>query len=475
MTRIVSTALIAALCACQMTTQHSATRQVLRSRVERSQTAGEVRLSMVREDFIARLRVERDVLCAPYRVDEGDELRTTTRTPSDPAMTLGLALVGLAATITGAWWVASPNSHTSAPGEPGFTEGGALAFGALMIGGGVAAMVPWIYTRAASGETTETVPFRAETVLGDRAACGRQPWQGVLELRRGGRLLVERRTDSAGSVSLNLAEVLPYDAFRRAQPWSAISAVASGNGARIDIDLSEFRVAIADAQWRQTIETPTPEGFERFASDFPGDARVAASSARAEVARREREAFAVDGERESRWREAGNDDERLTALLAEGLRDVWALEVTCRLGARRSSVEQLRAAQRDCAERLESLGVASRERHGDVVGAAEHSRAQIVQRIEELEQAERDRLAEAAAVQARRLRHAAAASRAALVRAREIISACRQGRSSGASAAREAYEALTQAGATSHRDDLVVRIAAACHCTPTCAGVSLRE
>lgn len=451
-----------------------------RASVHREDGASRVTLS--RDGFVVRMHAERAVVCVRSDEVEGVDVVTTTRSVDPGSDRLSTWAVG--ALVVGGLVGLIPLYKEDAREnwEPYAIGGGAL--GII----GLGALLPRLVASASTGESRASRPFRVTVPVSGAAPeeCARRPERAVLVIRADRRVLFERVTDAAGSLSLNLAEALPVEAFRGASPWASLT-VSSPSGALLaTIELAPYRVAVADAQWARTDASPTPESLERFAADFPDDARASAARERAPLLRRALEALARDEERAATWTAAGDSAARLEALSAEAVGDVYEAEAECRLALRSDDVADLRANLERCQRRIDVMPMEVRARRADVFARAEGERSQARDRLAALVEAERaageraraereEAEREAEARRARAQRHAAAATRSALSRARSIVTQCRSGRATGASAARAAYEALSAARAGADGPAvraLVLQVAAACRCTPACAGVT---
>ncbi|MFO0649334.1 MAG: hypothetical protein U0326_24035 [Polyangiales bacterium] len=443
---------------------------------------GASRVTVTRDGFTVRMRAERAIVCVRSDEVEGVDVVTTTRSVDPTSDRLTTWAVG--ALVVGSVIAAVPLYKEEARDTwaPYVIGGGAL--GLL----GLGALVPRLVASASTGASRESRPFRVTMPVSGAAPeeCATRPERAVLMFRAERRVLFERVTDDGGGLSLNLAEALPVEAFRGASPWRSLT-VSSPSGALLaTIELAPYRVAVADAQWERTDASPTPEALERFAADFPDDARASAAAERAPLLRRAAEALARDEERAVAWAEAGDNAARLEALSAESVGDVYEAEAECRLALRSDDLADLRANLERCQRRIDVMPTEVRARRADVFARAEGERTQARERLATLVEAERAAEARAQAAreeaardaEARRVRaqrHAAAATRSALSRARSIVTQCRSGHASGASAARAAYEALSAARAGADGAAvraLVLQVAAACRCTPACAGVA---
>lgn len=461
---------------CGMTDSVQSMRRELRRHDEITRSVGDLRLSVERDGTIARVRVEREQRCHRTSVIEGDEEFVTTRSAAAPGTVSGIAIAGAGGGLLGVGAMLCPSlcqdsGERSALQNPDV----ALPVGATMLGIGALLAIPWIYTRLAAGTTTETRPY-SETVRHDdeSAPCGVQPERGVVTLISESGSITEHRTGEDGRADLDLDALLPPQALRGGAPWRTLTVTIAGSRVSTRVELEPYRVASADRQWRRASSGGSAEALDRFANDFSADARADEARGLAVRLRRSQAALARDEERRTRWAEAGDDRERLRALIDEDLGDVWEAEALCRLGIGETALEELRVARTACDSRLVSVAGDARTRNQDILFAATRARDAIAHRIDEAERLARETEARDAEARDRAARRAAASSRAAYARARSLVADCRAGRVSGAAPAREAYAAIARARASAGRraDALVVQVAAACRCTPACAGVA---
>lgn len=461
---------------CGMTDSVQSLRRELRRHDEVTRSVGDLRLSVEREGTVARVRVEREQRCHRTTVMEGDEEFVTTRSAAAPGTVSGVAITGAGGGLLGVGVMLCPtlcrdSGERSALQNPDV----ALPVGATMLGIGALLAIPWIYTRLAAGSTTETRPY-SETVRHDdeSAPCGVQPERAVVTVSSEEGASTEHRAGEDGRVDLDLDAMLPAEALRGGAPWRTITVSIAGSRIATRVDLGPYRVASADRQWRRASSAGSADALERFAIDFNTDPRADEARGLVVRLRRSQAALARDEERRTRWTEAGDDRELLRALIDEDLGDVWEAEALCRLGAQETNLDRLRPARDACSSRLTTLVSDPRNRNEDILRAARRALGAIASRVDEAERLAREAEASAAEARARAERHASLASRAAYARARALVAACRAGRQSGAAPAREAYAAIARARATAGRraDALVVQVAAACRCTPACAGVS---
>lgn len=468
--------LAAASARCGMVTSVQVQRRDPRINVVTSRSAGSLRATATQEGTVARLRVARVRLCQSHNVLEGYEEVTTTRAPEQPATVSLVTTAGVLTALTGLGVMLYPAvAKPPADGSSTISWDTSLPVGGGILGLGGLLLIPWIYTGLASGSSTATRAFReAQPPRSPPQPCGETPERALIALGSGPGARSEHTAGDDGRVDVDLVSALPPEAFRGASPWRTL-ALSSREGQGIGlIELTPFRQAVADAQWSAAERSRSEQEFERFAREFPGDPRAERARSSAARARRAREALARDAERARAWRDAGDDPERLGALIAEQVGDLWEAEAVCRVAGRAADVSALRDARGRCHEHLAALDPEARGRHPEVLRDAERSRDAIDRRIADAERAEADAQARAAEAQARAARRAAAAQRSAASQVRAILADCRAGRATGASPARSAYQsiALLRSHEGARVDRLVIQVAAACRCTPSCAGVA---
>ena len=455
---------------CAMVESTSSLRREVRRRRVSEAANGELRLAVTRAGTVANVSITRERRCLTRTVIEGEDDVQRTRRPSPENPVTLLAGGAILAAITGLSVMACPaicqeSDEGSALRDPAT----ALPLGGAIVGVGGLLAIPWIYNLSAGGTTTETRPW-TETVPGPAEPCGETPERAVVQVGPPGGARVERVTDAQGRLSLDLATDLPPEALRGPAPWREVHFTIPASPIAVRERLADYRAAAAETAW--TAAT-APEAFDAFARDFPTDERVSEARARAVRIRNATAALARDEERRERWTAAGDDPTRLQAIVDESLVDAWDCEVRCRLGAAANGEMALRAALTACATCLDALPPEARARNADILTSAARSRERLDARIAEAVRASVEAEARASEARERAARRAAAEAHRALQRSREIVAACRAGRATGVSAAREAYIALARAqrGGASGAG-LAVQIAAACRCTPACAGVT---
>lgn len=471
-----ATLLAAASAGCGMVSSVQAQRSDARINVVTQRTAGPLRARAEQVGARARIAVARVRLCQSHDVLEGVESVTTTRAPAEPALVSLFGTTGAIVALTGLSVMLYPAfATTPADGSTTISWDTSLPVGGGILGLGGLMLMPWIYTAAASGSSTANRPFREDRPpRSPPQPCGETPERAQVVLGRDTRTLSVLDTDEGGRVEVDLSQVLPPEALRGASPWGALTLSMRDGRSIGEIELAPFRHDLADAAWAAAEREASPNGFERFSEDFPDDPRVASAQSSAARIRRARAAIARDAQRAEAWRDAGDDTARLDALIAERVGDVWEAEAVCRVGRRETSPEALREALSRCNQQLVGLFPEARERHPEILRDAERARDGMTRRIADMEREEAEARAREEAAQARAARRAEAALRSAHETVRSVIADCRGGRARGAAPARRAYESLAllreREGAAVGR--LVIQVAAACQCTPSCAGVS---
>lgn len=468
-------ALTVASAHCGVLTTVSVQRHDPRITVVTDRRVGSLRASVTREGTVARVRVARAQLCQSHNVLQGVEEITTTRSAAQPATVSLLTTSGWLTAATGLGVMLYPAfARTPDDGSGLRSWNTSLPLGGGIIGLGALMLIPWIYTGIASGSSTASRDFREDQPpQSPPQPCGDTPERAVIAFEVSG-ARTEHTTGNDGVVSVDLAASLPPEALQGAAPLPTL-AVTSREGHRIGlIELAPFRQALADAQWTAASQSRSDPDLDRFALAFPDDARAESARVIAAQIRRSRSALARDAERGELWRAAGDDPERLRALVAEQLGDIWEAEAVCRLEARLDADPSLQDARARCAQRLSGVDIEARSRHPELVHAAERSRDELERRIAEAERREAEAQSRADEARARAARRAAAAERDAAARVRSVLTDCRAGRATGAAPARLAFQALTllRSHNASGVERMVIQVAAACRCTPSCAGVS---
>jgi hypothetical protein len=479
-------------CASLNTRENETLRETSRRR-QVEHTPGALRVSVEREGVVARFRTEREDRCSTVDVVAGERTVTTTRAVEAIGSYRDNGLWGAAGlAVGGAMIPLALNSSDMASDDRASPRTTYLVLGTTILAVGLGLVASWVHAEVIGGTSEHREPYaRTELVHTHREGCPARAGRAVLQFRDGPRLLLERVTNDVGLLSLDLAEVLPREAFRGRPPWATLTVSSPNEAATVLVGLAPYRAALADAQWAQALAHPSPEGLARFADDFPDDTRAAEARSRVQGMVRARAAMARDAARGERWRTLGDDDARLAAFLGEGAGDVYEAAAACRMASRAADsgdsadVTALRARVVACETRLGAMPEEVRAQRPTVVDEAETAWRQARARLTALEAEAREAEARAEAARAeaereaqvrraRTQRNLARAGRSALSEARSAAAACRAGRSTGASGVRGAYLALAAARAGITPEAMrsaVVSVAAACRCTPGCAGV----
>lgn len=475
-------------CATLTPTEAIARRETSRRR-EVQHTDGALRVAVQQDGFVARIRTEREDRCHTVDRIVGEETVTTTRAVADlSSYQANGQWGGVALALGAAFTLGGVYSSFSDADDPESARTASLALGVTGMVIGLGLVASWIHAETIGGTSESVRPYARTEVIHDHPdGCPLRPGRAVLVFHNGSRRLMERSSDAQGVLALNLAEALPVEAFRGPAPWGTLTVSSPNTAMQRTVDLAPYRVAVADVQWEQARSRPSAEAFARFASDFPQDERATEAQTRVRSMERARAALALDAERGVRWQALGDDEAGLAAFVAEGAGDVYEAAAACRRAARAMDTVALGERLGGCEATLGALPVEVREQRAEVVGAAEADRRQARARLTVFEAAAREAAerAEAARAEAERdaqsrrdrsRRTLARAAQGALSQARAAAGACRAGRGTGAAAARGAYQALAGAREGISPGALraaVVGVAAACRCTPGCAGVSL--
>lgn len=410
---------------------------------------------------ILRVRAVRERRCVTGETVRGVRRTTVTRTWEGSGGLGGLAAVG----VLGGGGVGFVAGVTGGP-RSGADE--ALVAGAAV--GGALLMVPWLVRVIQARDSVEEAPFTEDERSGE-VVCESAPVAGArLTLRLGRRFELHQELDAQGEADLDLAVSIGDEGWRSAGT-DAMAELRVGEGVGTMADLSSVRRRHVDRRWQSAVRSV--EGLRGFARDFPEDPRAGEVPARAVALQRAADVAA----RRAAWEALGEDDvEAQSRFVAESSGDVFGVEVACRLASRASGLEPLRAAEQRCAVGVGAVSSREWSRWPDVAQRVEADRAEAERRRVEAEISAYE--AQAAAEQSERERRDRARARAAATwrsvqaRVAAAVAACGAGRT-GAASARGAYEALRSIRG-SRQTSLAHRVAAACRCTPTQAGVPLQ-
>ncbi len=457
----------------------------------------------------ASISIQRVDLCERGFDVTGTERRVTTR---DVGGTAGVDLLALGGGLVGGLssiLVANPRDACTSLGACGRAPGASAiqatrTVGIFGISLGVLALIPWVGSLIAGRTTREEVPYTDVEERTSQDCPGIAASGLVVALRRivispelGGEMFATRRAGPDGVVRFDLTTEIPAGAMWGDRRWSSVSVVARDRPTEVlsDLALDPVRALIADRVWRAALTTGTPEALLEFASSCPNDPRAEGVPERVRAIR-------VERERHDLWLLADSETEALQQLVAGGTNDGYGVAATCRLALLDTTLDQMNEAQDRCVDAIlrHSVEVRSGAQSAlfvdaatslrtltDRLAALQRSTAEARQATADAQAAEagrvaaeryRAQVAEARRVEAERNRartEAGNAMRSAVSGVLSVVAACRGGSASGASAARPAYLALAQARGTlpiAAVRALTFRIASACHCTPSCAGVS---
>ncbi len=439
-------------------------------------------LAVEAEGAEAVVHVHRAMECRDAMRLTGSYVERTTRSVADPQVPWLVGIGGALSIVAGAVAFALPT-----PEDPEAARSH-LAGGIAGLSIGTALVADAIRVAVVTGTSEVSRPGDHDETPSAWSACDREPASLTLVLQRRAPGVAFRRTvPVVDGAHLDLAALLPTEALRGAAPWSSVEFSAGSAGPTVDVDLAPFARATADAAWSRLTAHPSIDAYETFLRDFPSDPHHDDVVARRAALQRAHAMLALDEERRAAWVAAADDSSRLLALLEGTPGDVWEAEAACRLASRATALATLRTLAETCRTRIAAMPLEVRTLHPDVLARAVHEARDAEVRLATAEEAAREAEARDLARQeelrardaARRAaseRSARDAARRATALAESTITRCRSG-ARGAGAVRATYEALRDARDGFNGRSLqstVLRVAVACGCTPSCAGVTLR-
>lgn len=453
---------LAFACGCGMVTERRAT--------VRDEQRREPYVRPARRVFTASERIEGDVLHVEARVDQrcqrghvayGVDRTAVIRTFSDTQgmVTIG-GVAGLAGVGGGTWLLVRADSADD-PETARTVAAASMAIGAALT-------LPWIIRHLQARDGVEIAPYRDEVAYGE-STCRTVAANGMsVRLQVGAADAFEGHLGVDGALDLDLAARVDERVWRDAASTEGRLYV----GAEVvrSLDLRAVRSRWIDRRWGRALADP--DALADFAREFPDDPRSRDVPRRIREAQRRR----LFASRRQEWASLTDDPVGLQGFIEQTPWDAFAVEVVCRLGLQAHGASALAEAATRCEVAMHELSEPARLEATDaVLRAHEHHRAVARLRDEAavIEAAEAAR-AEARASAAREREHARRRSvvRAAQSRVEASLAACRGGRT-GAASARAAYEALRGLLEVdpARTRSLTLRVASACRCTPSCAGV----